>query len=135
MVPEIGESIGDDTTTNTIPASQVQTANPSPRALVCKRRVKSLDDDDGIVSAIKASMLQEQMRREDEHRQHKINREDGKQCREEERSMGEQERLDDRERRIEERQRSEQMTQMIMVALLGSRASELFNLGSSSDPW
>ena len=124
VVPEIGESIGDDTTNNAISATQAQTANPSPRPLVRKRPVKSMEDDDSIVSAIKASMLQKQMRREDEYRQREQDREDEKQRREEERSMWEQERLDDRERRIEERQRSEQMTQMIMVALLRSRASE-----------
>ena len=134
VVPEIGASIGDYTTNNAIPDTQAQTANPSPRPLVRKRPVKSMDDDDIIVSAVKASMLQEQMRREDEYRQRKQDREDEKQRREQERSMREQESLEDRERRIEERQRSEKMTQMIMVALLGSGASELFNRGGTSDP-
>ena len=93
-----------------------------------------MDDDDSIVSSNKASMIQEQMRREDEYRQGKPDREDEKQRREEECSTREQERLDERERRIKEHQRSEQMTQLFTVALLGSHASELFNRGSSSDP-
>ena len=134
MVPDIEEKIRDDTKNNAIPATQAKTANPSSRPLVRKRAVKSMDDEDSTVTAIKASMIQEQVRRENEYGNRKLDREDEKQRREEERSMQGQEKLDERERRIEERQRNEQMKQMIMVAILGSRASELFNRGSSSDP-
>ena len=42
----------DDTTNNAIPAKLAQTANPSPRPLVRKRSVKSLDEDDCIVNAM-----------------------------------------------------------------------------------
>ena len=71
-------------------------------------------------------MLQEQMRRDEEHRQRMFDREMEKERRKEERRIREQERLDERERRAEERQRNDRMTQMMMIAVLGTRAKDVF---------
>ena len=113
--------------TNKEPETTIaRAASIPPRPLVRKRPSKAVDDDDSLFGAIKASMLQEQMRRDEEHRQRMFDREMEKERREEECRIREQERLDERERRAEERQRNDRMTQMMMIAVLGTRAKDVF---------
>lgn len=133
LVPDNTDPVQDSTASAQPGPPLSRSTTPTPRPLVRKRVSKPVDEDESILTALKANMLQEQMRREDEYRKRMLDREEEKERRAEERLERQQERQEERERRAEERKRSDQMTQMMMIALLGPRAREMFNDNGSKD--
>lgn len=99
-----------------------------PRPSVRKRSTasaKTFNDGDSIVGAIRMSMLQEPMRREEQHCQRILDKEDDRVRREERSRIREEKRAEEREIREEDRQCNDGMTQITIVALLGRRGDDI----------
>lgn len=105
--------------------SQYKTVTLCPQPLLRKTidtTPKKAEDCDNILEVTQASIMQDQIRRDIEHHQRLMDREDGKVRREEERRIREEERVEDRERREEGRRRGDNMMKMIMATVNGKES-------------
>lgn len=95
------------------PPVEVQVATPRPlvhrRTTVRERK----EEPDELMALIKSQLLQDGMRREEEH-----------QRREQERKDREEERRDERERRAEEARKSNEMMRMMMLVIFKGEVKE-----------